>query len=447
MSGRRFAIIDPAAGISGDMLLGALVASGAPREWLEGLPARLGLDGVTVRIEDVERCSISSVKVTVCLPDGSSEGPGEPHQPHDHGHGHHHHHDSGHEHDHHHHPDPPHGSALASHGHRHVGELIAMIERAPLSPWVRERAVKAFNLLGEAEGRVHGLATADVPLHEVGAWDALVDIVGSIEGFEQLGVTEIFSRPVVTGEGWVRAAHGQLPVPAPATAILLEGIPVAPNGPVRGEATTPTGAALLRVLSAGSAPPHWRASRSGWGAGTRNPREYPNALRLILAEGVPEAARVSIVTADLDDLSPEYLEPLREALSAAGALDVQLWPTMAKKGRVGFRLEAVTPEGSEPAVAEACFRHSTTAGVRWTAAERMTLPRHERSVSVDGHVVRVKVIDTPAGPRVKPEFEDVSQAARATGRPALEVAALARAAAERLEAPGAERHDPVHKEQ
>ena len=322
-----------------------------------------------------------------------------------------------------------------------------MIERAPLSAWVRERAVKAFTLLGEAEGRVHGLATADVPLHEVGAWDALVDIVGSIEGFEQLGITEIFSRPVVTGEGWVRAAHGQLPVPAPATAILLEGIPVAPNGPVKGEATTPTGAALLRVLSAGSPPPHWRASGSSWGAGTRNPREYPNALRLIIAEGVPEAARVSIVTADLDDLSPEYLEPLREALSAAGALDVQLWPTMAKKGRVGFRLEAVTPEGTEPAIAEACFRHSTTAGVRWTAAERMTLPRHERSVNVDGYAVRVKVIDTPAGPRVKPEFDDVSRAARATGRPALEVAALARAAAERLEAHEAERQDPVHKEQ
>lgn len=430
MSGQRFAIIDPVAGISGDMLLGALVAAGAPRGWLEALPARLGLSDVTVRIEDVERCSVHSVKVTVCLPDGSAEGPGEPHQPHDapsHDHSHH-------SHDHH-------------DRHRHVGELIAMIERAPLSAWVREHAVRAFTLLGEAEGRVHGIPTADVPLHEVGAWDALVDIVGSIEGFEQLGVTEIFSRPVVTGDGWVRAAHGQLPVPAPATAILLEGLAVAPNGPVKGEATTPTGAALLRALTRGPPPPHWRATGSGWGAGTRNPREYPNALRLILAEGVAEAAEVSIVTADLDDLSPEYLEPLREALSAAGALDVQLWTTMAKKGRVGFRLEAVTPRGNEPRVADACFRHSTTAGVRWSAAERMTLPRHEHAVQVDGESVRVKVIETPAGPRVKPEYDDVNRAARATGRPALEVAALARAAAERLEAQLAERQDPVHKEQ
>ena len=177
------------------------------------------------------------------------------------------------------------------------------------------------------------------------------------------------------------------------------------------------------------------------------PASTPTRFRLILAEGVPEAAQVSIVSADLDDLSPEYLEPLREALSAAGAIDVQLWPTMAKKGRVGFRLEAVTAAGNEPAIADACFRHSTTAGVRWSSAERMTLPRHEHAVRVDGHDVRVKVIETPAGPRVKPEYDDVNRAARATGRPALEVAALARAAAERLEAQRAERHDPVHKEQ
>lgn len=427
MSGQRFAIIDPAAGISGDMLLGALVAAGASRAWLEELPPRLGLAGVTVRVEDVERCSVHAVKVTVCLPDGTAEGPGEPHQPHDHPHhrDHHHHH----------------------HGHRRVRELIAMIERAPLSTWVKERAIGAFTLLGEAEGRVHGIPAADVPLHEVGAWDALVDIVGGVEGFEQLGINEVYSRAVATGDGWVRAAHGQLPVPAPATAILLEGLAVGPNGPVRGEATTPTGAALLRVLARGLPPAHWRATRSAWGAGTRNPREYPNALRLILAEGVPEAAEVSILSADLDDLSPEYLEPLREALSAAGALDVQLWPTMAKKGRVGFRLEAVAARGGEAALAEACFRHSTTAGVRWAWAERMTLPRRERTVQVEGQTVRVKVIDTPAGPRLKPEYDDVSRAARAIGRPALEVAASARAAAEQLEARGTSGQDLVHKEQ
>ena len=163
--------------------------------------------------------------------------------------------------------------------HRHVGDLIAAVERAPLSAWVRERAVRAFRLLGEAEGRVHGVPAEAVALHEVGAVDALMDIVGAIEGFEQLGITRIYHRPVALGSGWVRAAHGVIPVPAPATALLLEGIEVGPNGPVTGEAITPTGAVLLRVLSAGPPPARWRAIAGGaWGAGGRNP------------DGVPERA-------------------------------------------------------------------------------------------------------------------------------------------------------------
>ncbi|HET9513301.1 MAG TPA: nickel pincer cofactor biosynthesis protein LarC [Gemmatimonadales bacterium] len=408
MSSRTFALIDPAAGISGDMLLGALLDSGAPREWLRELPARLGLPQVTIRIGEDERCGIRCSRVTVCLPGDEIEGPGAPHSVAEGHHGHH-------------------------HGHRRIGDLIGLIERAGLSPWVRERAVRAFELLGEAEGRVHGLPARDVPLHEVGAWDAVVDIVGGIEGFERLGIKEIYTRPVALGDGWVRSAHGQIPVPAPATALLVEGLAIAPNGPVRGEATTPTGAALLRVLTQDAPPAQWRPVRSGWGAGTRNPSDYPNALRLILAEPVAEAATVSVLSVDLDDLSPEYLEPLREALSAAGAVDVQSWPTQAKKGRIGFRLDVVVPRGLEAAVADACFRNSTTAGVRWVEAERVTLPRRQHEVRVDGERVRVKVLETPAGIRVKPEYDDVTRVAQLTGRAALEVAAMARSLAEQLE--------------
>ncbi|HEX9893846.1 MAG TPA: nickel pincer cofactor biosynthesis protein LarC [Gemmatimonadales bacterium] len=408
MSSRTFAIIDPAAGISGDMLLGALLEAGAPRDWLVGLPRRLGIPDLSIRIEDVERCGIRCAKVTVCLPGGEVEGAGIPHSP---------------IHDHVQHSD---ASESSSHSHRHVGDLIAMIERAELSSWVRERAIRAFERLGEAEGAVHGLPAHDVPLHEVGAWDALVDIVGGIEGFEQLGITQVYTRPVALGDGWVRSAHGQIPVPAPATALLLEGLAVGPNGPVRGEATTPTGAALLAVLTEGAPPPHWRPVRSGWGAGTRNPAEYPNALRLILAERVAESALVSVLSIDLDDLSPEYLEPLREAISAAGAVDVQSWPTQAKKGRIGFRLDIVVPRGLEAAVADACFRHSTTAGVRWVEAERLTLPRRQHEVRIEGQLVRVKVLETPAGIRVKPEYDDVTRVAQLTGRAALDVATQAR---------------------
>jgi hypothetical protein len=408
MSEGRFAIIDPVAGISGDMLLGALLSAGAGEEWLRALPARLGFPEVTVEVERVDRGGISCRKVNVRLPGGRMELPTESHA---HPHGPHSHDHDLVEHD--------------RHGpHTRIGELIGVLERAPLSDWVRERAVRAFRLLGEAEGKVHGVPAESVALHEVGAVDALVDIVGAVEGFEQLGITSIYNRPVAVGAGWVRAAHGVIPVPAPATAVLLEGIEVGPNGPVVGEATTPTGAVLLRVLSSGRPPERWRAVQAGaWGAGGRNPSGYPNALRLVIAEAAVEAGEVVLLSTDLDDLSPEYLDPLREALFAAGALDVQVWATQSKKGRPGFRLEtSVSPSGAD-AVGEALFRHSTTAGLRRQTVERVTLSRREVQVDAgDGTRVRVKVLDAPDGPRFKPEYDDVAAVARRTGRPAHEVA-------------------------
>jgi uncharacterized protein (TIGR00299 family) protein len=414
MADGRFAILDPAAGISGDMVLGALISAGAPADWLTGLPARLGAPDVSVRIETGDRCGIQATKVDVVLPDGNQEHPSavvdaaEAHR---------------HEGQHH-----AHGDQAHSHGHegahRHIGDLIAAVERAPVSAWVRERAVRAFRLLGEAEGRVHGLAADEVALHEVGAVDALVDIVGAIEGFERLGITRIYNRPIALGSGWVRAAHGVMPVPAPATALLLERVEVAPNGPVTGEAVTPTGAVLLRVLSEGPPPPRWRAvTGAAWGAGGRNPAAYPNALRLIVAEPALEAGEVVVLSTDLDDLSPEYLDPLREALLAAGAMDVQVWSTQMKKGRTGFRVEAVVAPADADRVADACFRHSTTAGVRRQTAERVTLARRELEVeAADGTRVRVKMLDAPDGPRMKPEYDDVAALARRTGLPAHEVA-------------------------
>ena len=412
----RFAIVDPAAGISGDMLLGALLAAGASPEWLRGIPRRLGFPEVRIEIETVDRCGISATKVNVVLPGGLQEQPAVVVQDHNHhpADGHQHAPDqySGHD-----------GHPDQHEPHRRIGELIQLVERADLSSWVRERAVRAFVLIGEAEGRIHNLPADGVPLHEVGAVDALVDIVAAIEGFEQLGVTQIYNRPVAVGTGWVRAAHGIMPVPAPATSILLEGIEVTPSGPIVGEATTPTGAALLRVLSSGPPPTRWRAIDGGaWGAGGRNPPAYPNALRLMIASAAVEAGEVVILSTDMDDLSPEYLEPLREALLAAGALDVQVWATHMKKGRTGFRIEVTAPSAADPVVA-ALFRHSTTSGIRRQLAERITLPRREVEVtSADGSTVRVKVLEGPDGLRVKPEYEDVAALARRTGRPAHEVA-------------------------
>jgi pyridinium-3,5-bisthiocarboxylic acid mononucleotide nickel chelatase len=402
MSDGRFAILDPAAGISGDMLLGALVSAGAPADWLLAVPARLGLPDVRIAIEQVDRCGLRATKVNV-LAGGEHEAPSQLiHEPHAHPHSHQHHHAP----------------------HRHVGELLEILERAPLSEWVRSRAVRAFRLLGEAEGRIHGVPAEEVALHEVGAMDALVDVVAGIEGFERLGIDRIHHRPVAVGSGWVRAAHGAIPVPAPATAVLLEGLEIVTDGPVVGEATTPTGAVLLRVLSSGPPPPRWRVVGAGaWGAGGRNPEEYPNALRLLLAEPAAEAGDVVVLSTDIDDLSPEYLEPLRTALFEAGALDVQMWATQMKKGRIGFRVEAVVPPAEADQVSQALVRHSTTAGVRRQTVERHTLPRREVELEAgEGIKVRVKVLDAPDGPRVKPEFDDVAAVARRTGRPAHEVA-------------------------
>src|SRR6266513_2573189 len=333
----RIAILDPAAGISGDMTLGALLALGVPQDWLEALPGRLGLEGVGVTVRNAVRCGVGCKQVEFTI------------------------------------PERPHG--------RHVGELVRLVERAPLSDWVKERAVRAFQLVGEAEGRVHGVAPEKVHLPEVGAVDAVLDIVGAIEGFEQLGVEAVYAWPVAVGNGWVEAAHGQLPVPAPATAILLEGVDLATGGPVEGEATTPTGAALVRVLAAGPPPGHWRMVKGGWGAGQRNPKHYPNALRILLAEQAAEAGRVALLATDV------------------------------------------------------LFRHSTTAGVRRWVAERATLARRQVTVQLTPEVtVRVKVLEQPdaEGVRVKPEYDDVLAAARVLGRPPLEVARVAQRDAEAL---------------
>jgi len=410
MASGRFAILDPAAGMSGDMLLGALIDVGAPAEWLAALPGRLGFPGVTVAIERASRCGVSCTKTTVRLPGGAMESPSPLYvPPHRHGageasHGHHH---------------EPAGVA----GHRHLAELVTIIERAPLSAWVREQATRAFQLLCEEEGRVHGMPAEAVALHEVGAVDAVVDIVGGLEGLERLGIDRVHVRPVALGNGWVKTAHGVMAAPTPVTTRLLEGLEIGPDGPVIGEATTPTGAVLLRVLSSGAPPSRWRPVATGWGAGGRDPEHYPNALRLVLAEPASEAGQVVTLSSDLDDLSPEYVEPLREELMAAGALDVQVWGTLMKKGRPGIRIEAICPTAEVDRVTEALFLHSTTTGVRRSVTERVTLSRRTIEVPApDGVPVQVKVVETPAGPRVKAEFEDIRQAARRLRRPAHELA-------------------------
>ncbi len=377
------------------MTLGALVDLGGDPAWLHDLPVRMGLLDVSVRIERVKRCSLAATKVDFEIPQDHSESTG----------GHHH--------------------------GRTVAGLKQLVREAPLSESVIEKATAAFELLGEAEGRAHGVSPDDVHLHEVGAIDAVLDIVGSIEGFERLGVSGVYNLPVSVGNGWAEMAHGTMPVPAAATATLLEGVTVTSGPPVAGEATTPTGATLIRVLSRGAPPVRWRMKQNSWGAGGRDPRSYPNALRLMLAEVADEAGEVEVVATDIDDIRPEYVDPLRKAILEQGALDCVIWPTHGKKGRVSLRLEALVMSDAVEGVIEALFANSTTAGIRRWHALRNTLPRREFRVELEvGCGVSVKVWEGPGGPRLKAEYDDVLKASAQLGLPALEVARLAERKAE-----------------
>lgn len=393
---KELAILDPAAGISGDMLLGALVDAGADPEWLHELPARLGCEGVEINISRVTRSSLTATRVEVRVPGANGD---YHHGSHEHG--------------------------------RHLKTILDEVRSSPVSDWVQERALRAFTLLGEAEGKVHGVDPAEVHLHEVGAVDALIDIVGTVEGFEHLGIDEIYNLPVAIGSGWVDATHGKLPVPAPATAELLKGIEVSTSDHIEGEAATPTGAALLRALSSGPPPDRWRITTTGWGAGARDPAGYPNALRLLLASRAAEAGSVEVIVTDVDDMQPEYITPLREAVLEAGALDCVAWTTLGKKGRVGYRIESIAPPASAEAVVSAIFRNSTTAGVRRWSTTRATLDRSQVVVEVaPGVAVCVKQFLGPDGPRLKAEYGDVVAAAEQLKMAALDVARRAERLAE-----------------
>lgn len=386
------AILEPFSGIAGDMTLGALVDVGLDASWLRALPARLGLDGVEVRVERVSRGGIACTKVDFDIPP----------QPHARG----------------------------------IGEIRALVAAAGLPEVVGRRADAAFTAIAEAEGAIHGIAPERVHLHEVGAVDAILDVVGAVWGVAELGVDAVYCGTIMLGDGTVQAAHGELPVPAPATLKLLEGHPVRPGPEGAGELVTPTGAALVRVLSEGPPPATYVPRRSGYGAGTRNPRGRPNALRIVLADAVRRnAVQVDLLVqlaTDVDDMTGEQLAALADGLRAAGALDVVLTATSMKKGRVGTRVEALVRAEHAGNVEDVMFRDGSTIGVRRTVVERHALPREEQEVCVLDHSIRVKVVTLPGGARrAKPEFEDVARVAAETGRALTEVAALARAAAER----------------
>lgn len=383
------AILDPFSGISGDMTLGALVACGLDPDWLRALPARLGLEDVGVEIREVRRGDIACTKVDFDI------------------------------------PPQPHGRGI-----REIRELVA---RARVPAGVEARANEAFGSIARAEGEIHGMAAEEVHLHEVGAVDAILDVVGSVWGFEMLGVTRVHCGAIALGDGTVRAAHGVLPVPAPATLKLLEGHVVRPGPEGSGELVTPTGAALVGVLSDGPPPAAYVPSRSGFGAGTKDFAGRANALRLILAEPAERSGIESLVVlaADIDDMTGEHLATAADDLREAGALDVVVLATSMKKGRPGARIEVLTSPAMADALELRLLGSTTTIGVRRSTVERRALPRALRHIEVLGQRIALKEVRLPDGRRrVKPEHEDVRRAALATGRTIADISVLATLAAE-----------------
>ena len=398
----RLVYFDCASGASGDMLLGALVDIGLPLDTLQAELAKLPLGGYRLESRKVDRAGLQATKVDVVV-EGDRHG-------HDHGHGH------GHEHE----------------GHRGLREILDLLDRSALDARVKDRSAALFRRLAEAEAAVHGTTPEEVRFHEVGAIDSIVDTVGGLVGLAWLRADRFVSSPLNLGGGAVTMSHGTFPVPPPATARLVQGVPVYSAGD--GELLTPTGALLVTAHAAAYGPlPPLRLEAVGHGAGSRDTPGRPNVLRLMVGEEQAAAAgaceRVLVLEAEIDDMSPQLYGPLMDRLLAAGAKDVYYTPIQMKKGRPGVLVTALGEPSRREALEEVFFTETTTLGVRRQEWDRTVLERERVMVETPHGPVAVKV--GRRGDRVynaQPEFEDCRRAAEARGVPVKEVWAAALAA-------------------
>ena len=396
----RLVYFDCASGASGDMLLGALVDLGLPIDSLATELQKLPLPGYRLAAHKVHRAGLHATKVDVVL---ASE--------HDHGH--------------------PHGHDHGHHGHsRGLLDILRLLDASGLDGAVRDHAAACFRRLAEAEGVVHGVPPETVHFHEVGAVDSIVDVVGGVIGLAWLRADRFAASPLNVGTGTIAMAHGTYPVPPPATARLVRGVPV--YGAGEGELLTPTGALLVtsHATAYGALPP-LSIESVGHGAGARDTPDRPNVLRLIVGEEGASAAseRVLVLEAEIDDMLPQLYGPLLARLFDAGALDAYLTPVQMKKNRPGTLVTAIAPPGRRAAVEQVFFAETTTLGVRSQEWDRTTLEREVIAVETAYGTVGVKV--GRRGGQVtnaQPEFEDCQRVASAAGVPVKEVWAAAIAA-------------------
>jgi pyridinium-3,5-bisthiocarboxylic acid mononucleotide nickel chelatase len=374
----RVLIFDPFAGISGDMTIAALLDLGLDEQWLRGFVADLGIAGIDIRIQRVMRRGIAAPHIRFEYPPGTA--------------------------------------------HRHLRHVLDIIDRCSAPETAKQRAADAFRRIAEAEARVHGTTVEKVHFHEVGATDAILDVLCIMAGVEELGFDDFRTRPVALGSGWIDIEHGRYPVPAPATLGILHGIPVTGTG-LKGECTTPTGAAILATLTGGrGAPAEFIAGRVGFGAGSADFEDRPNVLRLIEAGVREDEETLWLLQADIDDLTPEYAAAAQDALLRGGALDALLLPATMKKGRPGFRLEVLTTGTRLHDMELLLFRTTSTIGTRRWPVQRTILQRDMLERMWRGQRIRWKRVSMPDGTwRDKPEYDDVAAAASALGISPYEV--------------------------
>ncbi len=374
----KTAWIHPFNGIAGDMTLGALIGAGANVDYVRSELAKLGVDGWRLNTELVSRNGIGAMNVTVDADEG--------------------------------------------HVHRTAGDIVKIVEGADYPERVTQRSVAVFRALAQAEARIHQTEPDLVHFHEVGGIDAIVDVVGSCLALEDLGIDRVVVATVALGNGLARSAHGIIPNPAPATALLLEGVPVR-GLDVGIELTTPTGAALVKALADDfGSMPAMTVTSSGFGAGDKELESHPNLLHVIVGEG--EAATRSellVLEANVDDLSGEYLSHTITQLLAAGALDAWLTPIDMKRGRIGSTVSALIEPQHREAIGQVLLAETGSLGYRTTGVDRTALDRRIEHVQVEGQDIRIKISNNTS----KAEYVDVAAAAEQLGRPARTIAAEA----------------------
>lgn len=396
-------------GASGDMLMASLLELYGDQETFLRTMNGLGLPGVEVRSEPSQKCGITGTHIRVLI-GGAEERSGDIHE---HGHPHGHEHLHSHEHPHGHAIPHPHETGAHAHTHVHSGyqDICALIMGLALPQRVRKNACAVYRLIGEAEAHAHGVPVEQVHFHEVGTIDAVVDVVGCCLLFDLIGAGRITASPIHVGFGEVRCAHGVLPVPAPATAHILRGVPIY-GGSVRGELCTPTGAALLRHFASEFGPmPPMAVERIGYGMGTKD-FDRANCVRAFLGESSSLRAQICELCCNIDDMTPEALGFAQEILFENGALDVFLTPVQMKKSRPGVLLTCLCAPDKKDELARHILLHTSTRGVRERLCERVMLSAETTQVETPYGPVHIKISSGNGVRKEKPEYDDVRAAAR-----------------------------------